>query len=422
MNRKIIKISVFVLVFCTSVAGFAQMKGVVEDSVSAKHQAFKESFESLDKKFKSKLKEKRVATTAFKKVANESQFLIEKKKITKLLDLKSGKRYGLADTYNKLVEMNKKNRVEIDVNYIITGTPSLVKAKNKRFCTYKTTAALRFEATANNLTSITKNELTMVWTVELNDAKGKIKSTQLTSIKAKMVSGFFEYEKQKMQEIANDLIEKYYQNLQSKKWEEVFKPEISNKEEVKNQLQNSGKIDLEGTIRVPMPNSQTVFVGEESVPSVNLYVSEDNAENKQVFALTFYIKIHDNLENGEITKVAYRQSNNTVEKPQVVVSEPVKETPPPLVKEVGMSYKVQILALYEPLKQSELPKEFRDIENVVMEESVIDGKTYYQYVIPVGNNMKDAQTLKNNLIKQGIKNAWIVKYKDGKRVLTGKGK
>jgi len=67
-----------------------------------------------------------------------------------------------------------------------------------------------------------------------------------------------------------------------------------------------------------------------------------------------------------------------------------------------------------------LTKEFQNIENVVMEESLINGKTYYQYVIPVGNNMKDAQALKNKLIEQGIKNAWVVKYKDGKRLYPNK--
>jgi len=417
MRRIIVRILVFVLLSCTNFTGFSQMKGVVEDSVKSKHQAFKESFERLDKKFKPKLKEKSISTTAFKKVANESQFLIEKKKINKLLGSKSGKKYGLADTYNKLVEMIKKNKIEVNVDYIITGSPLLVKAKNKQFCTYKTTAALKVEATANNQKSIAKNELTMVWTVELNDAKGKIKSIQLTSVKAKMVSGFFEHEKQQMQKITKELIEKYYLDLQLKKWDAVLKPEIPNKEDIKNQLQNSNKIGLEGNIQVPLSNSQAVFVGEESVPSVIVYA----AEKEQIFALTFYIKIYDNMEDGEITKVEYRPSN-TVEKPIETISEPIEDIPSPKIKEVGMSYKVQILALYEPLKQSELPKEFRDIENVVMEESIIDGKTYYQYVIPVGNNMKDAQTLKNNLIKQGIKNAWIVRYKDGKRILPNKTK
>ena len=413
MNTKIIKIAAFGLVLCTGIRGFAQMKGVVEDSVAAKHQAFKECFERLDKKFKPKLKENHVSTTRFKKVANTSQFLIEKKKIKKVVGSKSGTG-RLAATYNKLVKMGKKNAVETDVNYLITGVPSLVKAKNKKRCTYKTTAALRVETKANNQISVAKNDLTLMWTVKLNDAKGTIKSTQLTSVKAKPVSGFFEYEKQLMQETAKGLIEKYYQNIVSKQWDAVLKPEIPNKENVKKKLQNSSEIEVVGSVQVPLSNGQTIFVGEDSVPFLDVYAPENT-----IFALTFYIKIQDNLTNGEITKVAYRQTN--VEKPQAAAPKPVKENPKPEIKkEVGMSYKVQILALYEPIKQSDLTKEFQNIENVVMEESLIDGKTYYQYVIPVGNNMKDAQALKNKLIEQGIKNAWVVKYKDGKRLYPNK--
>ena len=416
MYKKKIKIIVFVLALCTGFTGFAQMKGVVEDSVGAKHQGIKVCFGSLDKKFKQKFKEQRVQATDFKRVANQSQFLIERKKMSKILG--KGK-HSLGDTYNKLVEMSKKNKIEMDIDYIITGTPSLVRAKNKRYCTYKTTAALKVEVNDSYQTSITKNELTLIWAVEMNDAKGKIKSTKLTSLKAKNVSGFFEYEKQQMQEIAENLIERYYQNLLLEEWDIVLTPEIPNKTEIENHLKNSDKIDVSGDIRVVLPNSQTIIVGEESVPKVNLY---DVTEKEQTFALTFNIKINDNFTNGEITKVEYRQLDAS--EPTAVVPEPQKEIPlpPPEIKEVGMTYKVQILALYEPIKLSDLPKEYSSVENVVMEESVIDGRTYYQYVIPVGNNAKEAQALKNNLIKEGIKSAWVVKYRDGKRIYPNKMK
>ena len=414
------KIMVFVLAFCTSTVGLAQMKGAVEDSVKAKHQDFKACFENLDKKFKSKLKETRVSTTSFKRVANTPQFLLEKKKISKIFNSKGGSKHGLADTYNKLAEMVKKEKIEINVGYVITGSPTLVKAKNKRYCTYKTTAALKVEAKTFSQTSNVKNELTLLWTVEMKDVKGKgtIKSTQLTSIKVKPVSNFFEYEKQQMQEIAKNLIEEYYKNLQLKKWDIVLKPEIPDKENVKNQLMNSKNIDILGNIQVLLPNSQTIIVSEDQVPFVNLYMSvnEDITEQKQVYALTFYIKINDNLKEGEITKVEYRlKTQETPPVPQPPVKE-IKKPEPEIKNEVGLTYKVQILALYEPVKLSDLPKEYSNIENVVMEESLIDGKTYYQYVIPVGNNMKDAQSLKKELIGKGI-NAWIVKYKDGKRII-----
>jgi hypothetical protein len=350
-------------------------------------------------------------------VANEKQFLLEKKKITAIFGSKKGSKYGLADAYNQLVEMVKKSKIDITIDYIIIGSPSLVKAKNKRYCTYKTTAALTIEAKTNVATSNTKNELTLLWTVEMKDVKGKsiITSTQLTSIKARPVSNYFEYEKQQMQETANNLIEKYYQNLLSKKWDIVLKPEIPDKEKIKNQLINSTNIDMLGTVRVLLPNSQTIIVGNENVPLLNLYTNEDITEKKQVFSLTFYIKISDNLKEGEITKVEYRPLN-TQETP--TVPEPVKEIKQPEIKnEVGMTYKVQILALYEQVQLSDLPKEYSNIENVVVEESTIDGKTYYQYVISAGNNMKDAQALKKELIEKGIKSAWIVKYKDGKRIM-----
>jgi hypothetical protein len=416
MDKKMAKIMVFVLAFCTSTVGLAQMKGAVEDSVKAKHQNFKACFENLDKKFKSKLKETHVSTTFFKQVANTPQFLLEKKKISKIFNSKGGSKHGLADTYNKLAEMVKKEKIEINVDYVVTGSPTLVKAKNKRYCTYKTTAALKVEAKTYSQTSNVKNELTLLWTVEMKDVKGKvtIKTTQLTSIKAKPVSNFFEYEKQQMQEIAKILIEEYYRNLQLKKWDIVLKPEIPDKENVKVQLMNSKNIDILGNVQVLLPNSQTIIVSEDQVPFVNLYSSV--GEQKQVFALTFYIKINDNLKEGKITKVEYRlKTQETTPVPEPPVKE-IKKNESEIKNEVGLTYKVQILALYEPVKLSDLPKEYSNIENVVMEESLIDGKTYYQYVIPVGNNMKDAQSLKKELIGKGI-NVWIVKYKDGKRII-----
>ena len=421
MQCKRIKITVLICVLCTSITGYSQLKGVVEDSVKAKHQTLKECFEHLDKKFKPKLKEQNITVTNFKRTANQAQFLIEKKKIARIFGSTSGKR-NLENTYNLLGEMVKKNMIELDVNYTITGTPTLIKAKNKRSCTYKTTAALKVDAKNYQLTSLAKNELTLTWTVEMKETRteNKIKSTKLTSIKSKAISGLFEHEKEQIQKIANGLIEEYYKNILSKKWIQVLLPEIPNKEDMRKYLINSTKIEKSGDIRVSSPNSQNVIVGEESVPFLIFHTSDGYSEQEQIFALTFHIKINDKLQEGEITKVEYRLSSTPPEPTPIPEPEPEPEIEfvySPKIKEVGLTYKVQILALYEPLKISELPNEYRNIENVIMEESVIENKKYYQYVIPVGNNQKEAQTLKNKLIEQGIKSAWIVKYKDGKRIV-----
>jgi hypothetical protein len=280
----------------------------------------------------------------------------------------------------------------VDIDYVITGSPSLIKAKNKRYCTYKTTAALKVEAKDGYLTSIAKNELTLMWTVEMKETKkeSKIKSIQLASVKAKPVSGFFEYEKQQIQETAKGLIEQYYQNILLEKWKPVLTPDIPNRENVKAQLENNVKIEAVGDILIPLSNSLDIIVGEEYVPFLNLYTS-DNVTDKNIFALTFNIKIDDNLQDGEITKVVYRLSSTPPEKPiPTPEPEPEKEVQPE-IKEVGMTYKVQILALFDRIPLAELSAEYRNVENVVIEESVIEGKTYYQYVIPAGNNSKDAQ-------------------------------
>ena len=414
MYKMTVKIAVFAFVLCMSFVGFTQTQVKVEDLVNTKNQDFKVCFTNLDKKFKADFKGRYIKKSDFKKIAKQSQFLVEKKKTAKLFDKKTGKKRDLATTYDKLVEMSKKNRLDINMDYIVTGTPVLIR-KNNQYYTYKTMAALITNAKTKYGDSIssTKNELTLLWVVDLKE-KNLTKSIQLTSLKAKAVSGFFEYEMQEMQKIAEDLIRKYYQNLLSKEWESVLTPEIPNKKEIESRLKNSTQIDTAGTIRVPLPNSRTFIVGEGNVPTLNMYI----AEREQRFALTFNIKINDGLTGGEITKVVYRQLDG-FEQP-VIVSEP--EPQQPQIEEVGMTYKVQILALYSPIPFAELSKEYRNVENVIIEESIIGGKTYFQYVIPVGNNMKEAQALKNKLIGQGIKDVWIVKYKNGKRLYPNKTK
>lgn len=429
MYRKIMKITVFVLVLCTSLVGFAQKEIAVGDSVNAKHQDFKSCFESFDKKFKLKFKGELIPKSYFKQIANQTQFLIEKKKTAKLLGTKKGS-YSLAKIYNKLVEMSKKKKLDIGLDYIPNDNPLLLRARNKQYYTYKTTAALIVEASANEQTSNTRNELTLIWMVETDNQKEKIKSIQLTSLKAKPVSGFFEYENQQIQQVAKNLIEKYYQNLLSRSWKAVLAPEILNKKEIEDYLKNSTQIGSSGNVRVPLFNSQTIMVNEGNVPSLIIYA----AEKEQTFGLTFNIKVNDSLTDGEITKVVYRRLE-TFEEPTFVPepepeSEPVPEPKPepqkkvqqPEIEERGITYKVQILALYDPIKLADLPKEYRNVENVSMEESIIGDKKYYQYVIPVGSDPKEAQTLKNKLVTQGIKSAWVVKYKDGKRFYPNKTK
>ena len=439
MYRKILKITVFVLALCTSFVGFAQIQGVVDYSVSAKHQDFKVCFTRLDKKFKPKFKGKYIQTTDFKQIANQPQFLVEKKKIAKLLETKAGKaKYDLANTYNKLVEMSKKKKLDIDVGYVIIGDPSLLKTKDKQYFTYKTTAALTVEVKAkgkdSTSTSNAKNELTLLWTVEMDNQKEKstIKSIQLTSLNAKTISGFFEYEKQKMQKIVENLIEKYYQNLLSREWDIVLKPEIPNKQEIENHLKNSARIEKDGNIATLLPNSQTIIVGQGSVPSINIYgtengiedftddFTEDVTEKPQRFALSFNIKINDSLTGGEITKVTYYHQLGALGQPVISEPKPKKEVQQPEMEERGITYKVQILALYSFVELADLPKEYSNIKNILIEESIIGNRTCYQYVIPVGNNMNDAQALKNKLIEQGLNDVWVVTYKDGKRIDSNK--
>lgn len=74
----------------------------------------------------------------------------------------------------------------------------------------------------------------------------------------------------------------------------------------------------------------------------------------------------------------------------------------------GVIFKVQIGALR--------PSDFLEKKERTYTLEVEDGKTYMQYVIGNFRNYRKADALKKHMRKIGMTRAWIVPYKDGKRV------
>jgi len=110
----------------------------------------------------------------------------------------------------------------------------------------------------------------------------------------------------------------------------------------------------------------------------------------------------------------------------VIQPEPVTVTQPapvvvpqPVVRERGITYKVQILCLYHPVAITALPQRFRT-DNVTIEKYNVEGVTLYKYVIPAGT-LNEALTIRRQMHNNGIEDAWIPIYENGMRISPNEG-
>jgi len=270
----------------------------------------------------------------------------------------------------------------------------------------------------------------LVWEGKLNLLNGDVNPKKknappiLRSITIGPAVGPSEPKEETMRARAKDLIEEYYRNLQSPaNRAAVLSPEIPNKAEFENWLQNNKKIVVEGNISVPLPDAKSQTIVVRNVPGVKIYVdpapflTEDISQYSKTdtyhqLALTFTV----DFQADKISKVVYDDRFITpvlAPKPAVIVNpEPAPKPAPKQPIPSGEYYKVQILLLKSYKDPAELPEKYR-VEGVVAEK-YSDG--FYKYVVPAGTSLREAFSVLNQMISRGIEDAWIAVYQNGERI------
>lgn|GEM_PF-4636833 len=93
-------------------------------------------------------------------------------------------------------------------------------------------------------------------------------------------------------------------------------------------------------------------------------------------------------------------------------------TPEYVEVDTGISYRVQVLARRSPLPNySDYFSRTFNLTNVVEGKYEIKGRIMYQYTIGENLTFRDARELKNEIIRKGILDAWIVGYRGEQRVI-----
>ena len=421
------RIFIIAVMLCVCFISYAQIEQASQKLAETQHKQFASDLSSSLKLGKSK--------PIFSKQGNDKQFLLmdEEPFFTEYLGWKKTQfaRRDLLSVYQALLTATKqkdaKKKVSVKITFPLDETTFQGPATNKGRAikdvyVVTTTAAVLVEASkVGAMTSFARNNLTLSWdvAVSINKKTGAVDTRAsraiLKSIFVERVPGFFPAEQQQMREVTEKLIKDYYQSLKDAKWSAVEIPD-----EWKSPLQASVKRETEGDIVMYLPNS--TFFDVNTVPTLNIYV---NSEEYHKVALGFSIDIDDDLKSGRIISVSYTE----LEKPQIVALEPVIEPEPvikpepiaqPVVRERGITYKVQILSLFKPISTDDLPQRFR-IDHVVIEKYVVDGVTYYKYMIPVGATLSEAFAVRRQMRNNGIEDAWIVVYEDGARISPNEG-
>ena len=79
----------------------------------------------------------------------------------------------------------------------------------------------------------------------------------------------------------------------------------------------------------------------------------------------------------------------------------------------GNAFSIQILASSAPLQLSD--SKFKVVKDV--EEEIVDGPLKYKYTTGKTTSFEDASSTRSKMIDAGFKDAFIVVYKDGKRII-----
>ena len=434
------RIFITVMILCASFTSYAQVEKEAKKIAEAQHKLFASELSEALKSGKGR--------PIFGSEGKDEQFLLEddpqifsdylgwSKSLFDKRTLLSVYRSLLSETKQK----DAKKKVSVKITFPLNEVEFKGESTNKSGKTIKnlylvtTTAEATVEASKQGLEkSIAKNTLILSWDVlvNVNNKSGDVDTRNsralLKSITVEQASGFFTTEKQKIQNVAETLIKDYYQSLRNARWSSVEIPD-----EWKSPLQSSVKRETEGDVVVALPASKSFDV--RTVPDLKIYV---NNEAYYKVALGFSIAINDDLKSGKITSVKYTE----LEKPRIVEPEPESEPEPivvyeakpepvieakpepvkiaqPVVRERGITYKVQILSLTKYVAIADLPHQFR-MDQLTVEKYNVGGVIYYKYVIPVGS-LNEALAIRRKMNNNGIE-VWIPIYENGARIAPNEG-
>ena len=294
---------------------------------------------------------------------------------------------------------------------------------------------------------IASNNVALVWDGRISLVNGEVNDKKKMTpprLRTIMISpaGSSEPKDEQMRARAKELIEEYYQNLQSSNRAAVLAPEIPNKTEFDNWLRNKTRLVVDGDINVPLPDATSQTIEVRNVPDVTIYVdptpymTEDVSQYSKTeayhqLALTFTV----DFQADEIAKVVFSdkftgpelapkpvvaaEQEPTVE-PEPVVTPSVPQRASSSVPSSGKKYyKVQILLLQSYIPLTELPQKYR-VENVTVEKYSDGRNTSYKYMIPA-NTLNEAVAIRNQMNARGIEDAWIAVYDGSERVRPNQG-
>jgi hypothetical protein len=411
------------IILCASFTGYAQNKSdeaEVKEFVEARHKlltmeltkSFPQGINPFDAK-------------DLKTADNSKQFFLDPKNHnykdlwasgTDVGTIKSVAKNLSKNVTNKKLAQNKKLTVTVvdfpekPVNY----KEKLID-KKKKIYEAETMMDVRVEVSREGVPpSIAKNELILKW---------EVKNSKLTlkSIHPKFETGFFASEKQQMKEKAEGLIKDYYQNLSEKRADVPA--------EWRDRINNSLRIEPSAVDVTVSESNVDLIIKVTNAPAVKIYadpapyMTEDIShysthEAYYTVPLTFEINFNPDLTDVKLTP--YFGTAN-FKHPELKPKEDDKREDPPLTRvESGKIFKVQILAHVSNHQLDVLIDKFNVQEKVEVEKF---GR-YYKYVIslPAGSKLQDANQLKQEMIDNGIWDAWVTVYENGARVRPADGK
>jgi len=434
------RIYIIALILCTSLISYAQqVEQAARRLAETQHRQLGAEISNAMRTGRGK--------PAFGGATNGQQFLLadNEKTFSDFLGWKKSQfdRRTISSVFQALLsatkqkDANKKAVVRIafplnDVEFV--GQAQNRSGKNIKD-TYVVTTKTEVAAEASRQgveTSLAKNNLTLNWEVLIKLNKAGAVDTRgskavLRSITVESATGFFQSEREQMQNIAENLINGYFQTLEEGRYATIEIPD-----EWRNPLQNSIRREREGNVAVSLPSSTSFDV--RTVPNLKIFVDQDAFHR---IDLGFSITIDEDLRTGRITRVDYRELDRPVAVEQhvevvpepepvapVVVAAPVTQSAAqPVVTrptETGTTYKVQILSLLRHVPVSDLQQRYR-VDNLVIERYVVGGVTYYKYVVTAGTSMNEALSVRRQLQSNGIEDAWIAIYRDGARINPNEG-
>jgi len=320
------------------------------------------------------------------------------------------------------------------------GTPKTPKKETILNYVATTQADVLVEASMSGVqTSVAHNNVALIWDGRIKLINGAVDDKKtlppiLRSIIISPVTGPKISKEEQMRARAIDLIEEYYRNLQMPTNKEVvLAPEIPNKAELENWLQNALKIEIVGPVNVHLPAATSQTIELRNVPGVMMhvdpipYMEEDVQYSKTEAYHQLSLAFTVDFQQDKITKVVYEGTFIVPEpapKPVVTVDpEPVMPTEPvfqPISLKQGEYYKVQILFRHSFVPFSNLPEVFK-VQNLTVEKYTEGENTYYKYVVPT-KSLSEAFALRDRLIENGIDDAWIAVYENDERIRPFQGR